>query len=297
MDDPCEECGCSSFIHDPATGETICTECGAVMVVQNVVNSQRRTFSHEEKEERETRTATDTKAFDGGISSMIQYADVRFGTLTLEQQRIFMRLRKWDRRTKLHGSKMRNMSIASDKMRRMINALNLPLKVYTEADYIYRQALAANLVRGRSISDMTAASIYVACRIQKVPRRLNDILEAEKEANKSKFTSCIRLLLKELGIRPGVHQTSPYIAQCVSKLNLPPVVEKRAREMLEILVDAHWTGGRSPAVLAGTLTYLACREENLKVTQISVSKALRITDVSLRNTMNRIKEDGALVLP
>jgi len=257
----------------------------------------RRSFTQEEFDERTTHSPTNTKAWDGGISSVIHYTDIQSRSVSPEDRRRYMRLRRWDKRTKLNNSRMRNLSVASDKITRMVQRLDLTTNVHEETMHLYRKALNRDLVKGRSIINVAAACIYLACRIHKVPRRLNDFEKADKEIDKKAFRTAIRLLIRELDIKPGIHRTAPYIQQCVSKMKLPVEAERMAKEMLEDMVEKRQTGGKNPAVLAATLVYIAARRLRLRATQKDVAKVLGITEVSLRNTLNDRKKEGVFVLP
>jgi len=257
----------------------------------------RRSFTQEEFDERTTHSPTNTKAWDGGISSVIHYTDIQSRSVSPEDRRRYMRLRRWDKRTKLNNSRMRNLSVASDKITRMVQRLDLTTNVHEETMHLYRKALNRDLVKGRSIINVAAACIYLACRIHKVPRRLNDFEKADKEIDKNAFRTAIRLLIRELDIKPGIHRTAPYIQQCVSKMKLPIEAERVAKEMLDDMVEKRQTGGKNPAVLAATLVYIAARRLRLRATQKDVAKVLGITEVSLRNTLNDRKKEGIFVLP
>lgn len=52
------------------------------------------------------------------------------------------------------------------------------------AAYIYRKALERNLVRGRSITAILAASLYAARRDREVPRTLKDVAAASNVKKK-----------------------------------------------------------------------------------------------------------------
>ena len=293
---PCEECGGSSFIHDPGTGETVCVRCGTVQRVDNITDTKIRAFTPEEYDERTTHTPTDAKAFDGGISSHINWSDIKVKGITYDERHKFMRMRRWDRRSKLHESKMRNLSNATDKIRRIVAKLGLPNQVHEEAIHLYRKALNLDLIRGRSIVNVAAACLYLGCRIHKVPRNLKNFEESDKEIDRKQFRTAIRLLLKELKLKPGLHKTTPYIQQCVAKMGFPTAVERLAKEKLEVLVETYKTGGKNPAVLAATLVYVSARELKLRVVQRDVAATLEVTEVSLRNTMKVLREEGLIVL-
>src|SRR2546430_17298044 len=71
------------------------------------------------------------------------------------------------------GGRSRHETIRS--LDRVASLMGLPRPVKDEAGVICRKALEKGLVRGRSIEAIVAAAVYAACRIDGVPRTLDEV--------------------------------------------------------------------------------------------------------------------------
>ena len=69
----------------------------------------------------------------------------------------------------------RNLVIALAELDRVSSALGLPENIKESAALLYRKAVKAELIRGRLIESVVAAVIYAICRIQLIPRTLDEI--------------------------------------------------------------------------------------------------------------------------
>ncbi|GAG75496.1 unnamed protein product, partial [marine sediment metagenome] len=58
-----------------------------------------------------------------------------------------------------------NLTFALSELDRMASNLDLAKNLRETAAKIYRDAVNAHLIRGRSIEGVAAASLYAACRI------------------------------------------------------------------------------------------------------------------------------------
>ena len=86
------------------------------------------------------------------------------------------RLRTWDLRTKIHTPTDRSLKQAFFQLEILKDKLGLPDTVVEKAAYIYRKAQERQLVRGRTISGILAAAVYIACREMGISRTLKDIV-------------------------------------------------------------------------------------------------------------------------
>jgi len=62
--------------------------------------------------------------------------------------------------------KERSIARGMDEVNRLSDVLLLPKMVREEAAIIYRRAVKAGLIRGRTVLAMAAASVYAACRLR-----------------------------------------------------------------------------------------------------------------------------------
>jgi transcription initiation factor TFIIB len=74
---------------------------------------------------------------------------------------IIHRLRTWNLRTQIHTSAERNRMQAFNELARVKDKLGLSDAIIEKTAYIYRKAQEKHLTRGRSVSAILAAAIYI----------------------------------------------------------------------------------------------------------------------------------------
>ena len=201
----CNRCGKNSVITDQNTDERFCGKCGYVIpeVVQDT-GPEWRSFSKDGPGQDPTRTGSPTSLamHDRGLSTNIGLLnkDSSGKPLSSSMKSTIERLRTWDSRSKANSSSDRNLRQALGELSALKDKLTLTDAVIEKASYIYRKANEKNLVRGRSISAMLAASLYAACRDAETPRTLNDLSESANIKRKD-VARCYRLLNRELDLK------------------------------------------------------------------------------------------------
>ena len=200
------------------------------------------------------------------------------------------RLRTWDSRSK-HNSLDKNLIGAFNEMGRLADKLTLSRATVEEAAYIYRKAVDAKLVRGRSINAVVTASLYIACRNTDTTRNLKDLEDAANIKRKD-IARCYRLILKNLNIKTKV--VDPI--SCVARIgSVVKVKESTKRLAMKILNEAHkmdGIAGKDPMGLAAAAVYLACINNGEDVTQRTIAMAASVTEVTIRNRFKGLKDLG-----
>jgi transcription initiation factor TFIIB len=288
----CPICGSRKLIYDYERGEVVCSECGGV--VQSKLMDQGpewRAFTQEEKEERSrTGIPLSFSIHDKGLSTTItNIGKDAFGrSLSVEARLQMLRLRHWQIRSRVHSSIDRNLSQAMAELDRLSDRLGLPSPVKEKAAIIYRKALEAGLVRGRSIAAIAAASLYAACRSSSIPRTLKELAEASI-VKKKDIARCYRLLIKELNLKMPVADPVKYVAKISSKLGLSESIQRRAIEILRKCQELKACSGKDPVGLAAAALYMACVDEGGKITQKEIAEAAEVTEVTIRNRYNGLR--------
>jgi transcription initiation factor TFIIB len=156
---------------------------------------------------------------------------------------------------------------------------------------IYRKALNANMIRGRTIQSIAVACIYLACRQCGVIRSLEDVA-GSSNISKKDVARNYRFLLREL--RPSVPQvdSQSYISKIVSNLGLIGETERLAKTILHTASLMKLTGGRGPAGMAAACVYISTKLTGDHRTQGDIAKEAQVTEVTIRN---RYKELVALL--
>jgi transcription initiation factor TFIIB len=296
----CQECASKNLVHDYDTGETICGDCGLVLYQQMLDKGPEwRAFTLQEKTSRSRVGApTSYSIHDKGLSTTISQIDRdAFGRKLPIATRLQMwRLRKWQIRSRVHSSTDRNLAQAMSELDRLSGSVHVPVQIKEKAAFIYRKALEKQLVRGRSINSIVAATLYVACRGNGMARSLREISEASL-ADKKDVARCYRLLLKELDFKMPIADPLTYVSKIAEKNLISGKTQGAAIAILREARLKRVVAGKDPMGLAAAALYIACLQNKEKKTQKDIADASGVTEVTVRNRYKALKKQLNLEVP
>jgi len=172
---------------------------------------------------------------------------------------------------------------------RMASSLGLPRSVRENSAVIYRKAVDKNLIRGRSIDGVVAATIYAACRQCQVPRTLDEI--SEKTGIKRKeIGRNYRHLNKSLKLNLQPTKPKQYLQRFCNELNLGSETKKRAIKILKRATNEELVSGRGPIGLAAASLYMASVLSGEKRTQKEIANTSGVTEVTIRNRYKELAD-------
>ena len=291
--DKCPRCGKSKMVMDGTGAELYCTDCGLVIKEKIVdMGPEWRSFSGDDKGDRSrTGIPTSIAMHDMGLATVIGTLnkDATGRSLSGSMKSTVERLRTWDRRSQVHASADRNLRQAFSELRRLADKLTVSEAVTEKAAYFYRKALERNLVRGRSISAMMAASLYAACRDGEIPRTLKDVA-AVSNVKKKDLARSYRLMHREMDFQMPVADASRCVSGIASRARMSEKTQRRAREILFRAKQTGISAGKDPMGLAASALYVACTLEGEDKTQKDVAEAARVTEVTIRNRYKGLRE-------
>jgi transcription initiation factor TFIIB len=294
-----EESNCppDKIVYDSVRAEYVCLETGEV-IADRIIDDRAewRAFTPEEEEKRaRTGGPITSTVHDMGLSTVIDYMNRdASGKSLVSKRHQLSKLRKWQSRIKVISSIERNLVQAMNELDRITSLMSLPSYIREEAARIYREAVEKGLVRGRSIEAIVAAAVYLACRIRKVPRTLDEIAECSKVERKD-IARCYRLLLRELGIKVTTVDPIDFVYRIASALGLPGAVVKVAIEVLKTARERGITGGKDPVGLAAAAVYYACEKLGIERSQKEIASVAGVTEVTVRNRYRELVDALNLV--
>jgi transcription initiation factor TFIIB len=296
----CPECGCLTVIHNQDTGEIVCAACGLVIHEQMMDKGPEwRAFTQEEKASR-SRVGMPSFFFvyDKGLSTTIGRVDRdAFGRkLPLDTRLQMWRLKKWQIRSRAHSSINKNLSRAMSEIDRLSDKTAIPLSVKEKAAVFYRKALKKDLIRGRCIVAIVAASLYAACRRTRTSRTLKEIAEASL-VEKNELARCYRLLLRELNIQMPVVDSITYVSKIAENVGISGESQGIAVRILKKAKKRGVAAGKDPIGLAASALYIACLQNREKKTQKDIAEAAGVTEVTVRNRYKTLKKQLNLKTP
>jgi len=279
----CPECGGSIIVEE---SERICEDCGLVIEEEMIDRGPEwRAFDSKERNQKSRVGSPTTKTMhDKGLTTTIDWKNKdAYGRMLSSEKRSQMhRLRKWQERIRTKDAGERNLQFALSEIDRMASSLGLPRAVRETASVIYRQALKKDLIRGRSIEGVATASLYAACRQEKIPRSIEE-LQTVARVKRKEIGRTYRYISNELGLQMEPVDPKQYVPRFCSKLDLDERVENKAKEIIDITVDAGLLSGKSPTGFAAAAIYAASVLCNDKRTQSQVAEVADVTEVTIRN--------------
>ena len=291
----CAECGGDDLLRDSETGELVCVSCG--FVIQSTAldrGAEWRAFNIDQHDTLTRVGAPQTWIIpDKGLSTTIGWNDVKEAGKNLspwERMKLY-RLRRWQSRMNT-DSIQRNLVKALSEIRSLSYRLSLPRNVVETASVIYRRAVQRKLIKGKSITSVAVASIYMACRQCGLIRTLDDVSEAASVSRKEAAKN-YRYLLKEMGSTVPKSEPQGHISKIVSKLKLRGETERIANLILEHARDLKLTCGRGPSGIAAACVYISCRLTNEKKTQCEIAREAQVAEITIRS---RYKELAGLLM-
>lgn len=207
----CPECN-SGLIHDFSKGEFLCQKCGYV-VLDEVNDYGPESISKDFEEKTRIARASGTMSFsqhDYGLRTEIGSGLKDYGGKAINSQMAehLTSLRKWHSRIRVSSSKERRLSNVLSKITETCSNLSLPKILIETAAMIYRNYEKNKEAKGKSVSCISAATIYLACKRCSIVRSLDEIVEAtgisSNDRSSLKLASkYYRMLSMELGMYNG----------------------------------------------------------------------------------------------
>lgn len=286
MADICPRCGSRNLIADHYKGEVICADCGCV--IKEKVEDLRpewRAYDKEEKEERNRAGAPLSMAmYDKGLSTVMSLSS-NGKPLTGPARERYMRLKRLDSRSTDGGERRALKGLML--IQGMASKLGLGSGVVEEAAQIFRQASEMNLLMGRKVLDLAAASLYAVCRLRGIPRTDRD-LAAVAGIKRKGLHHTYRIILKHLNLKPAPPSPEAYLDRMAS---MAGVSEHTKRLALKIIAAARKRGfvlGKGPLTVAASALYLACTRTGELKTQKDIAEAAGITETTLRSNARKL---------
>ena len=292
----CPECSSVDIVNDVTKGTSICASCGLVLDIVITRGPEWRAYNSRELAAR-ARTGSPITPLRPEMGLRTQIGNIRKdsggSTLSYASQTKFRRLSKVDNRTR--KSEIRNLRLALKELKRIKSHMELPEDVAEMGARIYRKALKKNLIRGRSIDCMVAASLYLACRKKRLPQTLKDIASVSYISTKD-LGRCVRIILHKLDLKVSQSDYRALVYRLGVNLRVSMKVRRKAVEILNIARKHGATVGKNPMSLAAASIYIASIQTGERRTQQEIATVAKITPVTIRNRFKeliRILEEEA----
>jgi transcription initiation factor TFIIB len=264
-------------------GEIACLECGLIVNEYHLDHSASpRSFEDEEADPRRTGAPLTETRHDRGLSSEIgRYRDAHGNRLSLQKRRQLSRLRREHGRARYQSKRERNLGHGCTEIARMTAALSLARSLREQASALFRQAQDADLLRGRSIEAIAAASVYGVCRCSGLSRTLDEIATVARCPERDCWTA-YRALNTELDLPAPPRTPLDFLPRFTATLSLPSRVEHEARRHARDAIDSGYATGCHPAGVAGACLLASANRQEHQLTQQRVASVAGVAPETIR---------------
>lgn len=297
----CPDCGSGPIISD--SDEAVCMNCMLELHTETLCPECNGLVTTTEDDDycedcglvlEDTRTSS-TTGFDGnqwentgpartetgkgrGVGTVIDASQDGYGrSLSADRKKHAENLKNWQQRLRTRGSSERTLEYAMNELSRMSSALGTPSSVRENAAVLYRQAAANNIHKGYSVEAVASGALYIAARMENVPRTFDEISRVSRDGGK-RLKRAVSRIKDELDITLEPVDPSEYVNRIASDLDVDEDVKRNAQDLIE---DQETDiSGRSPPNVAAAALYAASTKTGVhQITQDEVAEA---SDVSLK---------------
>lgn len=174
---------------------------------------------------------------------------------------------------------------AQEEINRIIEDLNED-SLQGLANAIFSRSLEEKLIENRTFSDVIAASVYAACRIDSLPHTLQEIAE-KSHSTKKTIGRTYAQLSKRLDLKVGPIDPRKFIEEYCKELELSDETTKRALDLVAIAEEENFHSGRSQSVVAASSIYIAAQLEDEFVSQNMISRTSGVNKRTIREVYQK----------
>lgn len=196
----------------------------------------------------------------------------------------------------------RDIKYAEVEIERLQDALALEPNISEQVLQLYKSTKSQNLIQGRNIDDIIAASMYIVSRNNKLGISLDRISEITSSERQDIF-SMSREMSDELGLTMDLTSPEEYIDRFVSESNsvrvsrssdvtlLEDDVKETAGELIEEARGRNMLSGKSPSGIAAAAIYMAAKQHGYKgVNQSDMADIADVAEVTIRNRYHEMRD-------
>jgi transcription initiation factor TFIIB len=172
----------------------------------------------------------------------------------------------------------------------MASALDFGWDVREQACALYREAMAADLVVGRSVEAMAAACVYAVCRCAGRGRTLSEVVSVAR-VDESGVKNAYRAINTDLGLETAIIRPRTLLPRLLSELDYSPspMARRRAEELVCRSESAGIANGRRPSGVAAACLYLALKESERPARQTDLAAIAGTTPTTIRARCEEIQ--------
>lgn len=168
--------------------------------------------------------------------------------------------------------------------------------IIEEAKTLYKTAAETKITRGDNKSGLIASSIYMSCKINKVPRSTKEIAKMFKIKVTTMSKGCKKFLDV---VKLDLDSTSPkdFIQRFASKLNLSLEIRDLSKYIVQKADELNIASENTPPSVAAGAIYLCIILCNLGISKKDLSVACGISPVTITKCYKKLYDYRGKLLP
>ncbi|NXD66780.1 TF3B factor, partial [Eolophus roseicapillus] len=270
----CAACGCSEIEVDAARGDAVCTGCGSVLE-DNIIVSEVQFVEN-----------------SGGGSSAVG----QFVSLDGERRRGGAHVHRAEGLLFVFVSLL--IFLGKRQIHHLGNQLQLNQHCLDTAFNFFKMAVSKHLTRGRKMTHVIAACLYLVCRTEGTPRILSHLKNKNKykkfqQVNVYVLGKTFLLLARELCINAPAIDPCLYIPRFAHMLEFGDKNHEVSMTALRLLqrMKRDWMHtGRRPSGLCGAALLVAARMHDFRRTVKEVIRVVKVCESTLRKRLTEFED-------
>ena len=288
-EDACPSCK-GRLVTDIERGERICSCCGMVRGAHYDAPYLENSVFTTGTESESYKTPTSLIMYDIGLPTFIDKKNIDANGKTIQGNSEIEKLRRLNKFAISNDSKTRNLKKAIKEILRITEILGMSPSIAERASYIYRKALNKKLIRGRSITGIVVATIYIACKDAGIHFPMEQIENLVENCSRKNIMHYYKLLLRCMKMNVSPPEPTRYLSRIAARAKLNGKTERRAFEILSQIEGEPTLSGKKPISLAASALYLAALQVGEHTTQLRVAIASELTTITIRKRCLEIHE-------
>ncbi|XP_039597768.1 BRF1 RNA polymerase III transcription initiation factor subunit b [Polypterus senegalus] len=264
----CKNCGGTDIDIDQARGDAVCTSCGSVLE-DNIIVSEVQFVENS----------------GGGSSAVGQFVSSESsGKAPSLGAGFHNSLGKESRAQTLQNGKR--------QIHHLGNQLQLNQHCLDTAFNFFKMAVSKHLTRGRKMTHVIAACLYLVCRTEGTPHMLLDLSDL-LQVNVYVLGKTFLLLARELCINAPAIDPCLYIPRFAHMLEFGDKNHEVSMTALRLLqrMKRDWMHtGRRPSGLCGAALLVAARMHDFRRTVKEIIRVVKVCESTLRKRLNEFED-------
>ena len=175
------------------------------------------------------------------------------------------------------------------EIQRIITELELSQSVYNRSLMFLETVANYGLMKGRPISEMAPAIVYISAREENEPRTLEEVSQTSR-ASKKEIGRAYRYIGRNTDISIVPPSPLDYVERFADRMGLSQDVKTRASMMVERAEEISVASGKSPGGMAASALYLSAYTGGEDRTMRDMADTLGMTSATIRNRSKDLVE-------